>query len=86
MFRKLILALSATAALSAVALAPTTASAWHPHHFHGHGWGWGAAGFGAGLATGLIVTGATYAPGCYITRRWVETPYGLKLRRVEVCG
>ena len=26
------------------------------------------------------------APGCYLVRRWIDTPYGLKLRRVMVCG
>jgi hypothetical protein len=85
MFRKTLIALGAIVTLSAAALAPTSASAWHHHHWHGHGWGWGA--FGAGFATGLIATSAyAQAPGCYIVRRWIDTPYGLKLRRVMVCG
>ena len=80
MFRKLTLALAATAALGAAALAPTSASAhWHGHHWH-HGWhhGWyGGVGF----------FGPTYvaAPDCYVVRRVVFTPYGKRIRRVTVC-
>src|SRR5512140_370097 len=77
MLRKLTLALVATASLSAMALAPTAASAgpwgggWHPHHF-GHGFGIGFIGGG-------------YADdGCYVTRR-VLTPFGYRLRTVNVC-
>jgi hypothetical protein len=73
MFRKLILALGATAALGAAAFAPTAASA-HPHGHWGHGFGFG-------------IYAPTYvaAPDCYIVRRLVETPYGLRWRRVTVC-
>ena len=86
MFRKLVLALVASATLGAAALAPTSASAWHHHHRHGH-WGWGAAAFGAGLATSAIISGAYAAPGgCYMVKRWVDTPYGPKLRRFTVCN
>ena len=86
MFRKLALALAATATLGAAALAPTSASAWHHHHRHGH-WGWGAAAFGAGLATSAIISSAYAAPGgCYMVKRWVDTPYGPKLRRFTVCN
>jgi hypothetical protein len=81
MFRKLILAIAATAALGAAALAPTAASAggWHGHHhgWHGHhGW---HRGFG--------FYGPVYASGgdCYYVRRVVFTPYGKKFRRVLVC-
>jgi hypothetical protein len=57
-------------------------------------WGMG------GLATGLIIGGAlassrahagpSYAYGhgygdCFLTRRWVDTPYGLVRRTVRVC-
>jgi hypothetical protein len=42
MFRKLILALGATAVIAATALSPTAASAKHWHHWnHGHYWGGG---------------------------------------------
>jgi hypothetical protein len=84
MFRKLILALGATVALAA---SVNSASAWSHHHHHGHGWGWGA--FGAGVALGLAGPAiATYpvVSGCYIVKRWVDTPYGPRLRRVTVCN
>ena len=75
MFRKLILALGATAAIGAAALSPTAASAkpWH-HHWH-HGW----HGYGIGFV------GPAYGGDCYIVRRVVWTPYGKRIRRVEVC-
>jgi hypothetical protein len=81
MLRKLTLALVAAASLSAMALAPTAASAgpwgggwgggWHHHHF-GHGFGIGFIGGGYG------------DDGCYVTRR-VLTPFGYRLRTVNVC-
>ena len=49
MFRKIALALGATAVIGAAALTPTTASAWHHHHHHGH---WGG---GFGLASVLLL-------------------------------
>jgi hypothetical protein len=79
MFRKLILALSATAALGAAALAPTAASAWG-HGHHGHHW---RGGYGFGFY------GPTYiasSPDCYRVRRVVETPWGPRVRRVLVCN
>lgn len=79
MFRKLILALSATAALGAAALAPTAASAWG-HGHHGHRW---HGGYGFGFY------GPTYiasAPACYRVRRVIETPYGPRVRRILVCN
>lgn len=56
MFRKLTIALAATAALGAAALAPTSASAF-PHHGH-HGWhhGW-HGGFGIGFYGPSYVAG-----------------------------
>ena len=72
MFRKLTIALAATAALGAAALAPTAASAggggWHPkHHWHGHhGWN---GGFGIGFGP-TFVSG----PDCYVVKRLVERP------------
>jgi hypothetical protein len=73
MLRKVTLALVAAASLSAMALAPTTASAggfiWHPHHHWGHGFG-----LGIGFVDG----------GCY-QNRLVPTPFGYRLRTVNVC-
>jgi hypothetical protein len=83
MFRKLIIALGATAAFAAAASSP--ALAWHPHH-HYHGYGWGA--FGAGVALGLagpVVASYPYASNCYVVKRWVDTAYGPRLRRTTVC-
>jgi hypothetical protein len=47
--------------------------------------------FGA-LATGIVVGGAiaaansrAYASECYLTRRWVDTPYGPERRTIRVC-
>lgn len=80
MFRKLALGLVAAASLGVAAMAPTAASAgwkggwgWHGHHhhhFHGPAFGLGYVGF--------------YDRGCYVTRR-VLTPYGYRLRTVNVC-
>jgi hypothetical protein len=85
MFRKLTLALGAAAVIGAAALAPTAASAggggWHSHH----GWHHGHHGWHGGFGIGFY--GPTYfaAPDCYIVRRVVFTPYGKRVRRVEVC-
>ena len=80
MLRKLTLALVATASLGAVALAPSAASAkpwgggwgggFHHHHFGGFGIGY-VGGYDDG--------------GCYVTRR-VFTPFGPRLRTVNVCA
>jgi hypothetical protein len=77
MFRKIALGLVAAASLGAMALAPSAASAkggffHHPHHFghFGHG-------FGVAYAGG-------YDDGCYIVRR-VPTPFGFRLRTINVC-
>ena len=81
MFRKLTIALAATAAaLGAAALAPTAASAF-PHHYH-HGWhhGW-HGGFGIGLYAPAYYAG----PDCYVVKRLVDTPVGPRWRRVTVC-
>jgi len=85
MFRKLILALGATAALGAAALAPTSASAF-PHgghgwgHGHGH-WGHHWRGPGFGFYAPTVVVGDT----CYRIKRLVPTPRGMRWRRVTVC-
>jgi hypothetical protein len=79
MFRKLSLAAVAAIALGTAALAPTSASAWWHggprwhggwHHGWGGGWGWGGPRFYYGGYGGY---------GC---RRWVETPWGPRLRWV----
>ncbi len=79
MIRKLILALGATAALGAAALAPTTASAWHGHHgHHGHWHG--------GSASASTARPISPAPDCYIVRRQVQLADGSwRWRRVTVC-
>jgi hypothetical protein len=77
MIRKLILALGATVALGAAALTPTAASA-HPHGHWGH---W----YGHGIGIGFYAPTYVAAPDCYIVKRVVETPYGLRERRVTVC-
>ena len=76
MFRKTMLALGALIALGAAALAPTSASAGG----FGHG-GWGhAGGWGHGPHFGFY---GGY-DGC-IRERWIPTPYGPVLQRVNVC-
>ena len=81
MLRKFTLALVAAASLSAMALAPTAASA------GGGGWGGGFGGFhhhwGHGFGIGFI--GGGVDDGCYVTRS-VMTPFGYRLRTVNVCG
>ena len=75
MLRKFVLGLAAAASLSAMALAPSAASA-HPW---GGGWGWGHHfhGFGIGYVAAPV-------DSCYVTRS-VLTPYGYRLRTVNVC-
>ena len=77
------LAAAAVATLSVGISSQAEAGPWHRRHI---GWGVGA------LATGVIVGGAiaaansrAYASECYLTRRWVETPYGMERRTVRVC-
>jgi hypothetical protein len=78
MLRKTILAIAASAALGAAALAPTSASAWWGGHggWHG-GWGWGYHPFVH------VYIGPGYG-GCMV-RRWVYTPYGPAVRWVNRC-
>ncbi len=89
MFRKTILALAATAALGAAALAPTSASAgggggWH-HGGWGHHWGWGH-GYGYGLGVSLYNPYLYDVGGCYVVKKVVDTDFGPKVRRVTVCN
>jgi hypothetical protein len=84
MLRKLTLALVAAASLSAVALAPSAASA-KPF---GGGWGGGWGGgfhhhWGHGFGIGYV--GGYDDGGCYETRR-VMTPFGPRLRTINVCA
>jgi hypothetical protein len=81
MLRKLALGLVAAASLGAMALAPSAASA-HPW---GGGWG-GGFGFGGyhhhfGHGIGFAGYGDD---SCYVVRR-VPTPFGYRLRTVNVC-
>jgi hypothetical protein len=81
MFRKSLIALAAVATVGAAALAPTAASAKPFKHWHGHGfYGYG---IGAGLVGAAIATEVAYS-GCWV-KRWVDTPYGPRLRRMYVC-
>ena len=81
MFRKIALALGATAVIGAAALTPTTASAWH-HHHHGHGhWRGGYA-----LGVGIVAPAAVLAADCYVVKKVVNTPLGPQIRRITVCG
>jgi hypothetical protein len=84
MLRKLTLGLVAAATLSAMALAPSAASA-KPF---GGGWGGGFGGGGWGhhhhWGHGIGYIGGGY-DGCYVTRP-VLTPFGYRMRTVNVCG
>jgi hypothetical protein len=83
MLRKVTLALVAAASLSAMALAPSAASA------HPMGWGWGGGWggyhhhFGGGFGIGYV-GGGYGGDGCYVVRR-VPTPFGYRLRTINVC-
>ncbi len=78
MLRKLTLGLVAAASLGAMALAPSAASAkpwgwgggWGGYHHFGHGIGY--------------IGGGYDDSGCYVVRR-VATPFGYRLRTVNVC-
>jgi hypothetical protein len=80
MFRKIALALGATAVIGAAALTPTTASAWHHHHGHGHWHG------GLGLRVGIVAPAAVLASDCYVVKKIVYTSIGPVVRRVTVCN
>ena len=79
MFRTSLLALSALAVIGAAALTPTTASAggWKHHHHKHFGWG---GGYGYYPSYGY----ASYGYSCW-TKKWIDTPYGPRLKRVYVC-
>ena len=77
MFRKIALGLIAAASLSVAAIAPASA-----HGFHGGGWGHGGWGHGFGFGGLYINTGVS---DCY-QQQMVQTPRGLRLRTINVCG
>jgi len=81
MLRKLILGLVAAASLSAMALAPTAASA--KPFGGGGGWGWGGGFHHHHFGGGLGYIGGV-DEGCYVTRT-VLTPFGYRLRTVNIC-
>ena len=81
--KTLAIAALAVATLSVGVSSQAEAGPWHRRHI---GWGVGA------LATGLVVGGAiaaansrAYASECYLTRRWIDGPYGPERRTVRVC-
>jgi hypothetical protein len=77
MFRKIALALGTCAVIGATALTPTTASAhWHGHHGYWHG----------GIGIGLVAPVTVLASECYVVKKVVETPFGLRVRRITVCN
>ena len=78
MLRKLTIVLAATLALGAAALVPGAASA--------KPWGgWGYGGFHHFHHFGGIGIGVGYADdGCFVPQR-VLTPYGYRIRTVNVC-
>ncbi|MGQ3361014.1 MAG: hypothetical protein ACT6XY_18525 [Phreatobacter sp.] len=82
-FKTLAIAALAVATMSVGVASQAEAGPFHRRHI---GWGVGA------LATGLIVGGAiaasrsnAYASDCYLTRRWVDGPYGPERRTIRVC-
>ena len=90
MLRKTIIVLFAVAAVGLVS--PSLASA-AGHHHHGgfHGGGFRGGGFG-GFGFGIGGYGYPYGyggyyddGGCYLVRQRVMTPYGWRLRRIQVC-
>lgn len=71
MLRKLTLTLAAAATIGAAALAPNAASAAPWGHWHG---GW----YGFGPYRGPVYSSC-------VVRQWVRTPWGPRLRWVNVC-
>jgi len=73
MFRKLVIALSATAILGAAALAPTAASAkWKGKHWHHN-------------SVRILVANPLIYDNCYLVRRTVLTKHGLRIRYFRLC-
>ncbi len=74
MFRKIVLASAAFAALGVASLASVApaAAGWHGHHHHHH---W---------APRVIVRPVVIHDHCW-KKRFIETPYGVIVKRVNVC-
>ena len=100
MLKKMIIALFAIAAIGLVSPTMASArGGFHGGGFHGGGFrgagiAAGVVGLGLGLATAPYAYGGypygydSYAydnGGCYLVRQRVMTPYGWRLRRVQVC-
>jgi hypothetical protein len=80
MFRKIILAVAATAVIGAASLTPASA-----HGFH-HGFGWGGIGFGLGLLSAATIASAPYAVDSCWQYQFVQTPRGyFRKVLVNVC-
>lgn len=77
MFRKITVALAATAIVTATALAPTAASAkwWKHHHHH-------SIGAAIVLSSALL---ASQASDCYLVKRVYWKHFIKHVRYVEVC-
>jgi hypothetical protein len=77
MYRKLVIALGATAIIAGAALAPTAASAgWKHKHHHKHRWHGGIS----------FYTPTNFGgPDCYRVKRLVLTKWGYRVRRITVC-
>lgn len=82
MFRKSLLALSALTVIGAAALVPTAASAgWKGgwKHFGGYYGGWGY-----GYSDPYYASSGGYYGGCWV-KKWIDTPFGPRLKRIYVC-
>ena len=101
MFGKTIIALFAVAAVGLVSPTVASArGGGHGGGGGFHGGGFRGAGLGIGLGLGLAGAYGAYGypygygydsyayddGGCYLVRRRVMTPYGWRLRRVQVCN
>jgi len=84
MLRKLALAAAATTAVGLAALTPSTGSAHGPGHHGFRGHAWGHANHWRGTHFAYRPQIYAYSNPCVRTR-WVPTPWGPKLRRVNVC-
>jgi hypothetical protein len=90
--RKLVTGAFAALTLGTVALASAPASAgpiWKPYPGY-YGGGYVAAGLIGGMALGAMAASSAhaspvYATDCYLVRRKLHTPYGIVIRRVQVC-
>ena len=80
MLRTLTLTLAAVAAIGTASLAPTTTASagWKGHHGHGHHHHFGHKRF----YSGPVHYAGDY--GCW-RKRFIDTPYGVIVKRVNVC-